>query len=247
MQSVLRSLRVLEAVSEHQPIGVAALSRMLDLPTSTVQRILVTLAEAGWLRGTEEDLNRWVLTGQALIVGRRAMGEIGIREAAAEPVRALAEATHETIHLSVLDGRKRTVLIDRFDSDQPVRTYNRLGTASPLHVTSIGRSLLAAMTDEDVEWVIAHGLPRITENTITDPDRLRANIREIRELGYAVNIGENRANVCAVGAAVLGPGRKPVAAVAISMPDIRFDHRQVPLWGDLVRKAAAAIGANLRD
>ncbi|KAA9166087.1 IclR family transcriptional regulator [Amycolatopsis acidicola] len=247
MQSVLRSLRVLEAVSEHQPIGVAALSRMLDLPTSTVQRILVTLAEAGWTRPTEEDHNRWTLTGQALIVGRRAMGEIGIREAAAEPMTALRDATQETIHLSVLDGRERIVLIDRVDCDQPVRTYNRLGSAGPLHITAIGRSLLAAMRDQDVERVIARGLEKITENTITDPDRLRASIREIREVGYAVNIGENRANVCAIGAAVLGPGRRPVAGIAISMPDIRFDHRQVPHWGALVTKAAAEASANLRD
>jgi IclR family transcriptional regulator, acetate operon repressor len=247
MQSVLRSFRVLEAVSEHQPVGVAALSRLLELPTSTVQRILVTLAEAGWLRPTEEELTRWTLTAQALIVGRRAVGEVGIREAAVEPMTMLRDATRETIHLSILDGLERIVLIDRMDCDQPVRTFNRLGSAGPLHVTAIGRSLLAAMSDADVERVIARGLDRITENTITDPDRLRGSIREIRELGYAVNIGENRANVCAVGAAVLGAGRKPVAGIAISMPDIRFDHRQVPHWGALVATTVTEIGANLRQ
>ncbi|MFK0111968.1 IclR family transcriptional regulator [Streptomyces sp. NPDC091217] len=245
MQSVLRSLRVLEAVSEHQPVGVAALSRLLDLPTSTVQRILVTLAEAGWVRPTEEELNRWTLTARALIVGRRAIGEVGVREAAAEPMTALRDATQETIHLSVLDGLERIVLIDRVDCDQAVRTYNRLGSTGPLHITAIGRSLLAAMPGADVERVIARGLRQVTENTITDPERLRSNLQEIRELGYAVNIGENRANVCAVGAAVLGPGRKPVAGIAISMPDIRFDHRRVPDWGALVTRAAAEIGANL--
>ncbi|BBB01427.1 putative IclR family transcriptional regulator [Actinacidiphila reveromycinica] len=245
MQSVLRSLRVLETVSEHQPIGVGALSRLVGLPTSTVQRILVTLAEAGWLRPTEEEQTRWNLTAKALIVGRRAVGEVGVREAAAEPMAALRDATQETIHLSVLDGLERIVLIDRVDCDQPVRTYNRLGSSGPLHVTAIGRSMLAAMGDADVERVIAHGLERVTENTITDPARLRENIRETRELGYAVNIGENRANVCAVGAPVLGPGRRPVAGIAISMPDIRFDHRKVPHWGDLAVRTAAEISANL--
>lgn len=245
MQSVLRSLRVLEAVSERQPIGVAALSRHLDLPTSTVQRILMTLAEAGWLRPTEDELTRWTLTAKALVVGRRAVGEIGIREASAGPMTMLRDETQETIHLSVLDGHERTVLIDRVDCDRAVRTFNRLGSAGPLHVTSIGRSLLAAMRDDEIELVIARGLNRLTENTITDPDRLRANIREIRELGYAVNIGENRANVCAIGAAIRGVDGRPVAGIAISMPDIRFDHRSVPQWGAMVMKAAAEAGTNL--
>lgn len=247
MQSVLRSLEVLEAVAEHQPVGVAELARRLDLPTSTVQRILGTLAKAGWLRPTDDELTRWTMTGKALIIGRKAVREVGMKEAAAEPMTALRDATQETIHLSVVDGTERMILIDRVDCDQAVRTYNKLGGTSPLHATASGRSVLAAMSDADVEKVIARGLARLTETTITDPERLRGDITEIRENGYAVNISENRANVCAIGAAVRDTTGRPVAGVSISMPDIRFDHRQVPNWGALVVKTAAEIGANLEQ
>lgn len=245
MQSVLRSLDVLEAVAEHQPIGVAELARKLDLPTSTVQRILSTLAQAGWLRPTDDELTRWAMTGKALIVGRKAVREVGLKEAAAGPMTALRDATQETIHLSVVDGNERMILIDRVDCDQPVRTYNKLGGTSPIHATSSGRSVLAAMSDADVEAVIARGLERLTETTITDPERLRRDIAEIRENGYAVNISENRANVCAIGAAIRDTGGRPVAGIAISMPDLRFDHRRVPHWGGLAVKTATEIGANL--
>lgn len=245
MQSVLRSLEVLEAVAEHQPIGVAELARKLNLPTSTVQRILGTLAQAGWLRPTDGELTRWTMTGKALIVGRKATGEVGLKEAAAGPMAALRDATQETIHLSVVDGNERMILIDRADCEQPVRTYNKLGGTSPIHATSSGRSVLAAMSDADVEAVIARGLERLTETTITDPQRLRDDIAQIRENGYAVNISENRANVCAIGAAIRDTSGRPVAGVSISMPDIRFDHRQVPNWGAQVVKTATEIGANL--
>lgn len=245
MQSVLRSLEVLETVAEHQPIGVAELARRLSLPTSTVQRICGTLAQAGWLRPTDDELTRWAMTGKALIIGRKAVHEVGLKEAAAEPMVRLRDATQETIHLSVVDGTERMILIDRVDCDQPVRTYNKLGGTSPLHATSSGRSVLAAMTDAQVEQVIARGLRRLTETTITDPERLRGDIARIRENGYAVNISENRANVCAIGAAIRDATGAPTAGVSISMPDIRFDHRQVPHWGGLVVKTAAEIGANL--
>ena len=245
MQSVLRSLEVLEAVAEHQPIGVAELARRLDLPTSTVQRILGTLAKAGWLRPTDDELTRWTMTGKALIVGRKAMHEVGLKEAAAGPMAALRDATQETIHLSVVDGNERMILIDRVDCDQPVRTYNKLGGTSPIHATSSGRSVLAAMSDADVDEVIARGLQRLTETTITDPERLRGDIAQIRENGYAVNISENRANVCAIGAAIRDAAGRPIAGISISMPDLRFDHRRVPHWGAQVVKTAAEIGANL--
>ncbi|HEY3688539.1 MAG TPA: IclR family transcriptional regulator [Streptosporangiaceae bacterium] len=245
MQSVLRSLEVLEAVAEHQPVGVAELARKLGLPTSTVQRILGTLAQAGWLRPSDDELTRWTMTGKALIIGRKAVREVGLKEAAAEPMAALRDATQETIHLSVVDGTERMILIDRVDCDQPVRTYNKLGGTSPMHATASGRSVLAAMPDADVEKVIARGLTRLTETTITDPKRLRHDIKEIRENGYAVNISENRANVCAIGAAVRDTTGRPVAGISISMPDIRFDHRQVPQWGAQVAKTAAEIGAEL--
>ena len=185
------------------------------------------------------------MTGKALIIGRQSMREVGLKEAASGPMGALRDATQETIHLSVVDGNERMILIDRADCEQPVRTYNKLGGTSPIHVTSSGRSELAAMSDADVEAVIARGLERLTETTITDPQRLRDDIARIRENGYAVNISENRANVCAIGAAIRDASGRPVAGLSISMPDIRFDHREVPNWGAQVVKTAAEIGANL--
>ncbi|WP_324609648.1 helix-turn-helix domain-containing protein [Streptomyces sp. WM6386] len=58
MKSVIRSLRVLEAVAQHQPVTVGELTKIFGLPKSTVQRTLVTLAEAGWLRANRKDTTR---------------------------------------------------------------------------------------------------------------------------------------------------------------------------------------------
>jgi IclR family acetate operon transcriptional repressor len=135
-----------------------------------------------------------VLTARALIVGRRAMGEVGIREAASVPMIRLRDLTHETINLSLLDGEERLVLVERVDSDQAIRTYAKLGGSSPLHATASGRAVLAALPDELVERLIAAGLPRFTPNTFTAPEALRADVQRTRREGYAVNVGGNRPN-----------------------------------------------------
>jgi IclR family acetate operon transcriptional repressor len=245
MQSVVRSLRVLEEVSVRQPVGVNELSRTLGLPVSSTQRILVTLADAGWIRPTGEVSTRWALTARALIVGRRAMGEVGIREAASVPMTRLRDLTHETINLSLLDGEERLVLVERVDSDQAIRTYTKLGGSSPLHATASGRAVLAALPDALVERLIASGLPPLTSHTITDPDALRADVERTRREGYAVNVGGNRPNVCAIGTAVLDGTGAPIAGLSMSMPDLRFDAQRVPEWGALVMDSARDISAGL--
>ncbi len=245
MQSVLRSFRVLETVADHQPIGVADVARIVELPTSTVQRILVTLRDAGWIASTDEALTRWTMTPRALAVGRKAVPETGLLQAAALPVRQLCDATQETIHLSVPDGVSNVVIVDRTDPEQAVRTYVRVGFSSPIHATSSGRSILAAMSDEAVEEVISRGLSAVTDKTLTEPERFRQEIKECRDKGYAVNVGENRPNVTAFAAAVLEGSSRPIAAVAISMPSHRFDHRLTGHWGDLVMEAASQISIRL--
>jgi IclR family acetate operon transcriptional repressor len=248
VQSVVRSLRVLEVVSERQPIGVNELARIVQLPVSTVQRILTTLGDAGWIRPTGEASTRWALTARALIVGRRAMGEVGLREAASVPMTRLRDTTQETVNLSLLDSGERMVLVERIDCDQAIRTYTKLGGSSPLHATATGRSVLAALPDEAIEQLIDNGLERLTPHTITDPDALREDIRQIRRVGYAVNNGGNRPNVCAIGAAVLDARGAPLAGVSMSMPDLRYDPERVPEWGALVvataREISSALGAS---
>lgn len=245
MQSVTRSLRVLESVAAHQPVGVAELARRLDLPKSTVQRSLRTLAEAGWLEPVDGEHTRWALGPAARQLNRGDNPEANLREAALRPMQALREETNETIHLGVPDGRFWVLVVERMDSTQAVRTFIELGTRTAIHATSTGLSMLAHAPDSWVDEVVAHGLTRYSPTTISDPETLRAELRRIRRRGYAVNVRQYRPQVAAVGAAVLDRHGAPVAGLCISMPDSRFTRRRVPRWGELVRKAAAEISGQL--
>ncbi|MQA80861.1 MAG: helix-turn-helix domain-containing protein [Streptosporangiales bacterium] len=245
MSSLTRSLHVLEAVAEHQPVGVGALSRLLGQPKSTVQRTLVTLAEAGWVRGGGET-TRWTLGARAMTIGRRTTSEVRLREAALEPMRRLNEATREAVHFTVPDGDRGMVVIDRLDSDQPVRTFISIGATTSLTASSTGRAVLAHRTDDEIAPLVARGLERCTARTVTDPDAWWRELQLTRTRGYAVNLGENRDNVCAVAAAVLDPGEAAVAGICISVPDVRFTSARIPDWGEQVRGAARVIMANLR-
>lgn len=245
MQSLHRGLLIIETVAETQPIGVGELSRRVQLPKSTVQRILVALQDAGWLKPVGQP-PRWQATAKVHVIARKVTREVGLRQAALVAMRSLNEATRETIFLSVFDGVSGTVLIDRFDSPQPVRTSNELGALSPVHATSSGRAILAYLSEEQVTRVIEGGLERLTERTIVDPDLLRAELARTRDRGYAVNIAENRSHVCALAAPIFDANSVPVASVAISMPDIRYDESRREAFAVPLLAAAQTISANMR-
>ncbi|MDX3521552.1 IclR family transcriptional regulator [Streptomyces scabiei] len=241
MKSVTRSLRILEAVAQHQPVTVGELTRLFGLPKSTVQRTLVTLNEAGWLRASRKDTTRWEIGARVLAVRPAALQGSSLFAAAREPMIRLRDTLNETIHLSVPDVLHGMVVVDRVDCDHAVRTFHAIGATSPLHATAAGHTVLAHLPRSEVDEFAARTLEGYGEETITDPRELRAELERVRERGYAVNHNQYVQGVCAIAAPVLDAAGAPLAAVAISLPDSRFEPGRLPELGRLVTATAAEI------
>jgi IclR family acetate operon transcriptional repressor len=231
MQNVINALRVLEEVAARQPAGVGELARELGLPKSTVQRSLRTLHEAGWIRPAGGEVTRWQVTSKALQVARRT--ELGLRDAAMPVMEELRERTGETIHLMVPEG-DAVVLIERLETDKPLRIVLPLGIRLPLHASANGKAVLAHLGRSPAE------LPSYTETTITDPEALRAELAAVHARGYADNRGEWRSDIAAVAAAVLGSDG-PIASLSISTPASRMPDELRAEYGKLVTRAARTL------
>ncbi|WP_405624367.1 IclR family transcriptional regulator [Streptomyces sp. NBC_00076] len=243
MKSVTRSLRVLEAVAQHQPVTVGELTKLFGLPKSTVQRTLVTLAEAGWLRANRKDTTRWEIGARVLAVRPAALQGSSLFAAAREPMIRLRDTVNETIHLSVPDALHGMVVVDRVDCDHPVRTFHAIGDTSPLHATATGHAVLAHLPKSEVDEFAASTLEGYGEETITDPEELRVELRRVKDRGYAVNHNQYRPGVCAIAAPVLDEDGTPLAAVAVSLPDSRFEPGRLAELGRVVTDTAAEITA----
>jgi IclR family acetate operon transcriptional repressor len=106
-------------------------------------------------------------------------------------------------------------------------------------------AILAQLPDDEVDRVLSSPIEKLTPQTDTDPESIRKKIDEIRRVGYAVSINQNRMGVCAVGAAVLGEDGCPVGGIGISMPETRFDEQRVSWWGKQVSDTAANVSSLL--
>jgi DNA-binding IclR family transcriptional regulator len=241
MESVKTALKVLEQVAEAGQRGVSELARALGEPKSTVQRNLVTLHEAGWIKPVDRHGRRgWTLSAKVLSLARKLEPVSGLRMHALPVMEELRDTTRETIHLTIPDG-DRIVLIERLDSPQTLRTVRPLGGGGPLHATSNGKAILANLPAAKRQAYLERTLRRFTSRTLTDPQALDAELTKIRRDGYSLADGEIDIEVRAVAAAITVESGEPVAALSISCPASRFPDDKIEAYGALVRRAARRI------
>lgn len=241
IQSVLNALRILEHIGTLQPVGVSELSRQVGLPKSSVQRAVLTLDHAGWIRPAEGDRTQWQLTSAMLGISLQAFGEYTLRDYADSAMQELRRRTNETVHLVSLDGDCGLIL-HRLDSSQAVRAFVPVGTRSPLHATASGQAILAFLPEERASEIL-HSSQRIyTEHTVTDIDAHLKRLAEVRERGYAVNRAEWRNEVGSISSPILAVDGTAVAALTLSIPLSRMTDETVEKFGDWVRELAHSLG-----
>lgn len=246
MDSVKSVLRIIEAVATSPEIGVSDLSRQLQQPKTTVQRGLMTLHEAGWIRPTNEPRRRWKITSKLFMLSRSAETEARLRRAALPIMQTLRDETQETTHLMVREER-HLVLIERVDSPLALRTVRDLGSRSPLHTSANGKAFLAHLSTREQEDYLGGKLSALTENSKTDPEIIRKDLAQIRKLGYATNLGELDLHVHAVAAPVLNQDGRPIAALSISCPASRLPLERMPSFGEMVIAAARTVTQRLAN
>jgi IclR family transcriptional regulator, acetate operon repressor len=244
IQSVQRATRLLKAFdSGPAELGVMELSRRVDLHKSTVSRLLATLESEGLIERVPET-EKYRLGFMLMRLAGQVTHFGDVREAARPVLVELTERSRETVHLAVLDGDE-VVNVEQISGPHLVREANWVGRRTPLNCVANGKALLAFQPEATIARVLAGPLPRYTERTITDPIRLRRELAQARERGYAQALGEIEEGLNAVAAPIYDAAGAVVAAVSISGPAYRVTADRIPDLGALVVGAAAKISSRL--
>jgi DNA-binding IclR family transcriptional regulator len=241
-KTLLKGLSVLEAVAEQQgrPKTIEELAQELELTRSNVHRTLQTLAHAKYV-AKDEITGRYFTTMKLFELGGKQLQRFDVRRFAPPYMRDLAEATGETVHLSILE-RMEVVYIDKIDSPQPVRAYTAIGGHAPAYAVATGKALLAYQPEGYLERH-AGELERYTPTTITSLPVLKDDLAGVRRAGYAVNRGEWRESVGGVAVAVFNGLNQVVAGLGISGPLERLSLARMRELAPLVKRCAQQISA----
>ncbi|HEV7897941.1 MAG TPA: IclR family transcriptional regulator [Planosporangium sp.] len=211
-----RALAILETFSNERPEQtLGMITRATGLPPATVHRLLAELV--GWGAVERVGRGRYQIGMRLWQLGSLAPGGRGLRDAALPFLEDLFEATHQVVHLAVLDGR--TVLyVEKLMARPEVEVVSRVGRRLPLHSTGPGKVLLAYGPQALFDDVVAAGLPKLAANTITDPDGLRQALADIRRTGFCLSRDEMTQGASSVAAPVFGPGREVLASISVVVP-----------------------------
>jgi DNA-binding IclR family transcriptional regulator len=243
LRSVANCLAVLGAFSVQRPNWtLSELSRHLGLGKSTTFRLLTTLEAHGFVR-RHPDTGRYGVGLRVFEIGCAAVGPTGLRQATPFHLSRLVELTGETAYCAVLDGR-HVVHVEVHVTANPIRLHAAIGDRFPAHAVASGKVLLAHGPPAAVEAYIADGLAGFTARTIIDPDRLRAELADVRVRGFAVNQGEFQDEVWGAAAPVRDHRGVAIAAVAVAGPNFRLKEDLTELGG-IVRAVADTFSREL--
>ena len=216
-----KSLALIEELGESGGARIHELTDRVDMTKGAVHNHLSTLREHGYVtkEGTE-----YRLSLQFLSLGGRVRSGYALYQFGRSKVNQLAADTGMLANLMTEEGG-RGVYLYQSGGDYAVTLDTHVGYRIRLHNIAIGKAILAHLPEERVDEIVAEwGLPRATENTITDPTGLREELDRIRERGYATDHEERTEGLACIAAAVTLED-EVLGAISISAPTRRLGNQ----------------------
>jgi DNA-binding IclR family transcriptional regulator len=238
-----RGLAILEFFAASGEASAGAVAGALGLSRSATYRLVDALRERGYLEVSPAS-ERLRLGVRAVELGMAALSGMDVARLAPPYLRELVRATSETVFLAVMDG-DAMVYVYKEEGPRAVTMRSQIGSRRPLHSTALGKAYMSALPEDERRAMIGRlDLRRLTENTITDPGRLEAEVLLTAGRGYAVDNVEGEEEVACFAAPVLDHRRLPVAAISIAGPAERTLPNEGTM-GPLVMQTAAALSRRL--
>lgn len=236
---------IIEYLHQHDSAGVTEIAEAVDRSKSTVHGHLTTLERRQYVTKDEDEYR---IGYRFLNIGGSVISRDGLYRIAKPQLEELADETGESLQLGV-EEHGVGYYIHQSRGQSAVRTDSMIGTKRYLHSTSFGKAILAHLPENRVKTIIdTHGLPAMTENTVTDPERLCAELETIRERGCSFDDSEQIDGIRCVGVPIHMEDGTVQGAISLSGPRKRIHgdrfESEIP---NLLSDAARIIEINLSN
>lgn len=214
VQSLDRGLAVIKAFGpERERLSLSEVARATGLTRAAARRFLLTLVKLGYVRS---DGREFSLRPRVLELGYAYLSGLAMPEIAAPHLEELVAKLRESSSISVLDGH-HIVYVARVPTKRIMTVAISVGTRFPAFATSMGRVLLGALSEADLDRYLTEAtFESYTANTVTDPARLKEIVLEAADQGYAIVDQELEEGLRAIAAPIRGSGDGVTAAINVS-------------------------------
>jgi DNA-binding IclR family transcriptional regulator len=235
IQVIDRLTALLVAIARHRdPVSLKVLAADTGLHPSTAFRILASAIENDLVA---REGSHYRLGIRLLQLGSRVASHQDLRREARPLMEALRDRTGETVNLTVREGDE-VVYLDRALPERMMRVEQRIGSRAPLHVTAVGKLMLAEAGEAACrEYARRTGLPGYTRYSLTDEEQLVQHVSGCLRAGYAYDDEEAEAGVGCIGVLVHDSDGAIVAGLSISAPI----ERRRDEWAEALRDTAQTL------
>ncbi|MDN4490307.1 IclR family transcriptional regulator [Demequina sp. SYSU T00068] len=233
-----QGLRILaHLATQRGPVAASAIAGALDLPRSTVYRLLGVMAERGFVVHLAEQR----LYGLGLVAYELSSGfarQQPLARLGAPVLGGLVDRAGESGHLAVLHGTDVVYIVEERAPRRPTLVTD-VGVRLPALATATGRAILAALPDAQRRAVFPGraAFEAVPEGSPRSPAELRELVRLTRERGFAEEDGSVTPGLASVAVAVRDHTGWPVAAIAVTFPSERDPASREALVGEVARAA----------
>ncbi len=225
MTSLARGLAVVKAFSDQRrAMTIAQISHKTGIPRAAVRRCLYTLKQLGY---ADSEANNFFLTPKILTLGYSYLSSTPLTIAAQPCLNQVSRMLNESCSLAVLDDTD-VLYVSRSATSRVMSVSLNAGSRLPAYCTSLGRVMLAAMSEDELQAYFAKvSLRAFTDRTLVSEEALREVLIGVRQNGYAVVEEELEIGLCSIAVPVRGASGATVAALNIGAQSARVNRAKL--------------------
>ncbi|MFP7484501.1 IclR family transcriptional regulator [Priestia filamentosa] len=231
LSSVKNAMKILRLFSIEEPeLGVTEIASKIGLSKSSTHRLILILLQEGYIV-KNKDNSRYRLGLSLLTLSGVIINHKEIHRESLPILQDLVKQLGETVHINVLEGSD-VVYLHKVECNHPVPLLSGIGERNPAYCSSAGKVILAYQKKELINKVLQSKLSSYGPDTITNPQKLRENLLEIKSKGYSISIDELHEGVVSIAVPVRDYTEEVIAAISVVGPKHRMSEH---LFGDYVQ------------
>jgi DNA-binding IclR family transcriptional regulator len=240
-----KGVQILKAFSVNDnELTAQAIAKKLNIPLSTIYKYLEVLLKHKLLERNRKSAT-FFLSINIMKMGRVASSRISLIDIAKPSMNELAKLSGQTVFLCVISDLE-ALCLETIESTKGLRLGKQQGSSYPLHAGAASTALLAYQDNSFVDELIKQkGLPKITNKTVTNPNKLKQKLIKIRENGYSLTVSELEPGAKAVGVPIFDYAEQVVASITIGGPVQTFNKKNLYRFINMTVEAARNISREL--
>lgn len=240
-----RVVNILNIISKNSgQLTFSNISKLIDIPKSTLSPILKTLVELELLV-IDPTSQTYTIGLNAFQIGQTYLENINGLDLIKSHMRTIVNECNENCQVGI-NHNHEVLYLARIESPQPIKMMSSIGRNLPLYCTGLGRALLCEYSESTIKKLYSNELRKFTENTITDVNEIVKIIEKAKNDGYCEEIGEITSDAQCVAVPIISNGNI-IAALGVSLPIFRASSEQIKKIKVLLREHSSAITKELEN